>query len=94
MKKVILSLIVLGAIGFTSCKDDDSLQQLLAQEALCDTLWDQLYDAESAYFTNQTTTTCEAYRTAAQAVINSGVACVDGDDTYLQGIVDTNCAPN
>jgi len=39
MKKVILSLVVLEAIGFTSCKDDaEALQFQLAQEAACDNL--------------------------------------------------------
>jgi len=96
MKKVILSFVVLGAIGFTSCNNDDGadfLQQQLAQEAVCDSLWDNHSEAGSAYYSDNSTANCTSYKEATQALLNSGAGCVDGSEEYLQMTIDgLNCA--
>lgn len=96
MKKVILSFVVLGAIGFTSCNKDDGMdlfQQQLAMEAICDNLWNDYYEKGSAYSSDNSTANCEAYKNATTALKNSGTSCADGSETYLQSIIDDlNCA--
>jgi len=96
MKKIILSVVVLGTIAFTSCSSDDGadfLQQQLAQEAVCDSLWDNQGNAASAYFSDNSTANCTSYKEATQALLNSGAACVDGSEEYLQLTIDgLNCA--
>jgi len=99
MKKVILSFVLFGAIGFTSCNSDDSpnlLQQQLANNVACELAFESNSQAQTAYLQNVTTETCDTYKTTLTALINSTFCGLDADDiasyqTELDTVA-TNCA--
>ncbi|MGB1269069.1 MAG: hypothetical protein ACPG45_04970 [Flavobacteriaceae bacterium] len=89
MKKVILSLIVCGALGVISCKSDDDG----GTSVDCNPIEEVYFDAQAAYNLDATTENCNAYKTAIENYMSEG--CVHPDDMdYVQNELDSlnNCA--
>ena len=88
MKKLMLSALLIGALGFTSCGNDDDA----ASAKNCATLAQEATDALTAYGTAQSTANCIAYKAALQALVDDGT-CLQGQEATTQAIINAlDCA--
>jgi len=83
MKKLMLLMAVVVAIGFTSCSDDDDGGAINCPEAV-----QSAADAASAYAGDDSLANCQFYKASLQALITG--ECVTGvQATTTQALIDS-----
>ncbi|GAA3642418.1 hypothetical protein [Flavivirga jejuensis] len=89
MKKLMLSALLIGALGFTSCGSDDDGDSAKS----CETLAQELTDTLSDYVTDQSVENCNAYKAALQALVDNGTCLEEGEEATTQALIDgLDCA--